>query len=250
MRRASHNGFTLVEMMLAVTLLGLLVTVVSMTWHQGLNGWKRSSAMTEVFQRERVVLGTIAELTQSIVFYRSRGGIYDIVTAEDTEKPSISFVTGSDAMLPPTIGSLGGLRRVTLALLKDENGRPYLGIRNEPALAVEDPGTETPFDVLSADVTGLSIRYRNPRTQAWEEKWEQKALLPAAIEYTITFGGADERTTAVTAIRQVDLPTAAYTMSTGGAAPGETTRGGRVLRRDVPPERPPGPMPGGQVGIQ
>jgi hypothetical protein len=102
-------------------------------------------------------------------------------------------------------------------------------------LGVEETGVEQPFDVLSGEVTGFAVRYRHPRSNAWEEKWEEKNMVPAAIEYTITFGGNDPRVTAVTAVRQIELPAAAYTVNSGGAAPSEQQRSGRVLRRDVAP---------------
>ena len=44
-RRAA--AFTLLEVVLAVTILGLVIGAITATWQAGLNGWKRSAGISE-----------------------------------------------------------------------------------------------------------------------------------------------------------------------------------------------------------
>lgn len=218
-RRAA---FSLLEVMLAVTLLALVVTAVAATWNAALRGWKRSSGLADSLQRERVLMNTLGELVQAVVFYRSEGGLYDMVgQSNDRTGDSISFVTASDVLLPPADALAGAMRRVTISLEQDEAHRYYLAIRNQPALGVTDTAEPVPPRILSADVSGFKVRYFHPRTKVWQDNWEEKNLIPAVVEFTLTIGGDDPRVPATVATRTMTLPTAEYVAQTGGAPPGE-----------------------------
>ena len=47
--RSAGSGFTLLEILLAVGILGILVTVLYGTLSAGLNSWRRGSEATESF---------------------------------------------------------------------------------------------------------------------------------------------------------------------------------------------------------
>lgn len=236
MKPRHHSGFTLVEVMLAVTLFGLIITAVYSIWSSALQGWKRSGSLTETLQRERVVFGVLEELTSSLVFMRSDKALYEIRGEHKDDGDTISFVTASDALLSPSEAGVAGMRRVTLSQEYDEYRQPYLGIRNTAAVAEEGTEPVRPR-VLSAAVTGFTIRYRHPQSGAWQDAWSERNLLPAAIEYTITFtAGTGPQAVATTATRLVELPLATYVMKTGGlGATTKPTPGGRGGGRPAGP---------------
>ena len=71
-RRGSDNaGFTLLEIMLAVTILAVVITAVYTTWSTALRAWKRSVNISDALQRQRIVMDTLDELTKSMVFFNS-----------------------------------------------------------------------------------------------------------------------------------------------------------------------------------
>jgi type II secretory pathway pseudopilin PulG len=233
--RRAEFAFTLLEIMLAVTILALVIAAVYSTWSAGLAGWKRSASVTENLQRERVILDTLADLTQSAVFFRSDKGLYAVEGKHEAQTgDSISFVTGSDSLLPQTEIAAAGMRRVTIMLGRDQRGRAFLGMSNQPALA-PDKAPDPVLHVLSADVCGLGIRYRDPRSVAWVDKWEEQSIIPSAIEYTIAFGANDGRTPPVVVTRTVELPAAQYSMMAAGSGNfglHDTTN--TVSRQDIP----------------
>jgi hypothetical protein len=65
---------------------------------------------------------------------------------------------------------------------------------------------------LSTQVRGFGVRYRDPRSLAWVEQWEESSLIPSAIEYTVAFGPNDGRTPPVVVTRAVELPTAPFAL--------------------------------------
>ena len=92
--------------------------------------------------------------------------------------------------------------------------------------------------MLSADVTGFSVRYRDPRDHKWMDEWTESNLLPDVMEFTVTFRGGRPTDSGVTVLRTVDIPAAAYMMANWtGITP---VSGGAVA-----PSPTPSPTPNG-----
>jgi hypothetical protein len=135
-------------------------------------------------------------------------------------------------LLPPGEAIEAGMRRVTISLETDENRRTYLAIAN--AAAVESPdAVETTPRVLSSEVCGFAVRYRNPQTGVMDDKWEDKNLLPLGIEYTVAFGVNDGRTPPVIVTRSIELPAAEYALAALGQAVDQSNTTNTVTRQDI-----------------
>jgi len=237
-----HNSraFTLLEVLLAVTMLGLVIGAVTATWQAGLNGWRRTAGVSDSLQRERIVMGTLENLTTSIVYARSDDALYDINFAHDPQTgDSVSFVTGSDLLLPQVEASAAGLRRVTIALQHDGRNRSFLGIANSAALEPADNAPGLVWHALSADVCGFAVRFRDPRDGSMVDKWDESNLLPAAIEYTIGFGANDGRTPPVVVTRTIELPIAAYALQQLGQALSQSDTTNTVTTQPISLSKPP-----------
>jgi prepilin-type N-terminal cleavage/methylation domain-containing protein len=236
-----RSGFTLVEVILAVTILSLVITSVYATWSATLMAWRRGSDASEVFQRQRVVMDTLSELAQSVVYFAASPDLYAVT---GTSKPgfgdSVSFVTASDVALPPSEAIAAGMRRVTISMEQDEYGRKYLAILNAPAVSAnQSNNTTTVTDttlqahVLSMDVSGFYVRYLDPRDGTWYDKWEEGSLIPSAMEFTVVFGEQGGRFPPVVVTRGVDLPVAAFIAQNAGVAGGGQSNTNGVQRREV-----------------
>ncbi len=223
LRRTStaRRGFTLVEVLLAVTILSLVVTAVYSTWSAALLAWRRGTDASEVFQRQRIVMDTLTELAQSAVYFGASPTLYAVT---GSSKPgwgdTVSFVTASDVLLPPSEAIAAGMRRVTISMEQDDYGRKYLAIVNAPAVSGEETNITTALQahVLSMDVSGFYVRYLDPRDNTWYDKWEEAGLIPLGMEFTIVFGQQDDRLPPVVVTRAIDLPVAPFIAQTGGIA--------------------------------
>ena len=208
--KTRRSAFTLLEIMLAVTILGLLVIAVSSTWSAGLRGWKRSSGLTETFQRQRIVMDSLTELLQSAVYFQGRNNLYAFITEHNPSGgDSLSFVTASDALLPPCEIIAAGMRRVTITL----DDRSCLVIQNAPALQEPDLATPQTWHVLTSGVTEFSMRFRNTQTDGWKDSWEPADGMPSGLLLTVTFAPLETRDAPVVLTRMVDLPTAKLSRS-------------------------------------
>ena len=118
-----QRGFTLVEVLLAITILSLIITAVYSTWSASLLAWRRGGDASAVFQRQRIVMDTLTELAQSVVYFSESSALYAL---SGTSKPgwgdTVSFVTASDVLLPPSEAIDAGMRRVTISLEQDDYG--------------------------------------------------------------------------------------------------------------------------------
>jgi prepilin-type N-terminal cleavage/methylation domain-containing protein len=229
-----RQAFTLLEVLLAVTILAVVMTAVYATWSAGLAGWKRSSSVSENFQRQRIVMDTLAELTKSAVYFSSRDALYSVIGAHDADNgDSISFVTASDVLLPPSEAIAAGMRRVTISLERDSYNRAYLALANAAALEAADAPESEPH-VLCSDVSGFAVRYRNARTGSMEDKWEENNFPPSAVEYTVAFGANDGRTPPVVVTRTIELPIAQFVMQSQGQAMNNQNTTNTVIRQDIP----------------
>jgi len=211
-RNGMRAGFTLVEVLLAVTILSLVMVGVYGIWSASLKAWKRGGEATEVFQRQRVVMETLTQLAQSAVYFGASPELYAIIGAKNPGLgDSVSFVTASDAFLPPSEGNDIGMRRVIISLERDDYQRTYLAIVNQPALSVKDSSKqELQAHVVSMDVSGFFVRYLDPRDGDWYEKWEDPNVIPSAMEFTVVFGQPGDQIPSVTVTRAIDLPVADF----------------------------------------
>jgi prepilin-type N-terminal cleavage/methylation domain-containing protein len=232
---SKRAGFTLVEILAAVAILSLVLVGVYGLWSGSLRGWRRGGEATEVFQRQRVVMETLGQLAQSVVYFATSPNLYAVIGVKNPGLgDSVSFVTGSDAFLPPSEVTDVGMRRVTISLEQDEYRRTYLAIVNQPALGVtEDSKQEVQAHVISMDVSGFFVRYLDPRDGAWYEKWEDANLIPSAMEFTVVFGQPGDQIPPVTVTRAIDLPVADFVAH--GSIPGlpQLSSTNEVQRRDA-----------------
>jgi prepilin-type N-terminal cleavage/methylation domain-containing protein len=230
----SQAGFTLMEILLAVAILSIVITAVYNTWNAALTAWRRGTDASEVFQRQRVVMDVLAELTQSAVFFTASAPLYTVV---GTKNPglgdSVSFVTASESYLPPSELSDAGMRRVTISVEEDQYRRTYLAIVNQPALRPDDLSAEPlQAHVVSMDVSGFFVRYLDPRDGSWSDKWDDPSVPPLAMEYTVVFGHQGDRLPPVVVTRAVDIPVALF-IAQGTGIGGMQNSTNQVQRRDI-----------------
>jgi prepilin-type N-terminal cleavage/methylation domain-containing protein len=173
-------GFTLIEVVIALTLVGALLAVTFGGLRVGLAAWRQGDARAEHLQRVR-------SLDQLLV--RAVGGAHpyrvDAVGPEPAplafqgERDRLAFVT---ARPPLPLAAPIAFTAVSLAL--EPAG---LTIR-EAALPSRDLfGTLVP--VLSdPSVAAVQFRYLRGEDRTWTERWDgtTEQALPAAVEITLT----------------------------------------------------------------
>ncbi|HET7873910.1 MAG TPA: type II secretion system protein GspJ [Methylomirabilota bacterium] len=183
MTRAGARGFTLLELLLALSIVATMLVILFAGVGVGFKAWRQGEARAEGLQRERGLAQLLARPLAAAFPYlgpADRGGAR--VIRFEGEPDRLSFVTAAPPVpLSPAIA----FTAVTLAM--ERQGAPGLAIR-EKALPNLDPFGPARPAVVDPAVTGLRFRYLREPGAPWQERWDaaQERGLPRAVEITVT----------------------------------------------------------------
>ena len=182
--RADGRGFTLVEVMLAVSILAVVVLLATAALRVGLRAWEAGQRRVDLQQEGRALVELISEALAGASPYQGRLGLNpERVVLFEGEPEEVRFVTNA----PP--------------LMLDAPVAPFhavvLGRKGQDALRLierlvpsDEPFTPGSERVLSRSVTRFSLAYRDA-AGAWQERWDGREAggLPTAVRLELAIGG-------------------------------------------------------------
>ncbi len=185
MKRRAERGFTLIELMLALTIVAILVTMLFGGLRVGLRAWQRGEERAAALQHTRSMTQLLQEALGGIHAYRGQADKDTTAQAQvvmfQGAAERVSFVTVSPPMsLAATIPFIA----VTLSV--DAGDAPGLAIR-EKALPNFDPFEAVAPSVVDPTITAVRFRYLREEG-TWEETWDgvEERAVPRAVEVTLT----------------------------------------------------------------
>lgn len=182
--RAGGRGFTLVEVMLAVSILAVVVLLATAALRVGLRAWEAGQRRVDLQQEGRALVELVSEALAGASPYEGRLGLNpERVVLFEGEPEEVRFVTNA----PP--------------LMLDVPVAPFhavvLGRKGHDALRLierlvpsDEPFAPGPERVLSRSVTRFSLAYRD-ESGAWQERWDGREAggLPTAVRLELAIGG-------------------------------------------------------------
>lgn len=189
------RGFTLLELLIAITLLGLLMAGLLGSLRLGARAWETGAQRLESSARLITIQGFLRQrLTHAIPLF----------VPDPSGRESLVFTGGPEAMtlvttLPDQLGA--GLHVVTLGLHPGDDGASHLGFAWRPLHLDPDgvplPTIEAGRRDLIRDIAGLELGYFGARGRdpdaAWHEVWEDEQVLPTLIRLRIELAEGDRR---------------------------------------------------------
>lgn len=175
-------GFTLMEVVISITILALTLGVLFGAMHLGVRTWERDTSLADTFQRHRVLVDQLAqELRSSVLNARNEKIVFQGTREE------LKFFTAT--------GSLQDKRGAHLMRAVSYRARQKDGlVLHEGPLGLPpsddsfSKGTDT---VLSPDVRELRFEYLDPESSqgVWLNAWDSKVKrrLPAAVRLAIRY---------------------------------------------------------------
>ena len=183
MKRRAAPGFTLIELVLALTIVAILVTMLFGGLRVGLRAWQRGEERATALQHARSMRRFLEDALAGTYWYLGQ-------TDQNTASPAllfkgdpdrVSFVTVSPPLpLPLPIPFMA----VTLSM--DAGNAPGLAVR-EKALPNFDPFEEVAPSVVDPTIASIGFRYLRAGGD-WQDTWDgaEERALPQAVEVTVT----------------------------------------------------------------
>ena len=181
-RRAPPSGFTLLEIVIALAIVGALLTVAFGGLRVALSAWRQGEDRAEVHQHARTLMVVFARSIGSAYPYRIAGEqAPEAVLQFDGYPDRLSFVTRA-APFPLTATIAFTAVRFNL----DTGDEPGLVV-SERALPNQEVWSKATPVFRDPEVTGLHFRYLRPDAD-WEERWDgaTELGLPAAVQVSLT----------------------------------------------------------------
>ncbi len=188
-------GFTLIEVIVALTILGFIALMVSGTFRLGLSSWEKGDAIKDDYQKIRMISQLVSRQIKSAVPYKIKTekaeGNY---LAFDGKAHSLRFVS----TLPIKTRRPEGFVYVVYQF-RDEGGKKgRFVLYEEKALNkdfFEDDLKEDSAVTLFEGISQISFQYyreadtEKNRSEEWVEEWNAKEEkeLPKALRMTVTY---------------------------------------------------------------
>ncbi len=192
----SERGFTLMEMVISLTIMAIMALALWATFKISVDSWAKGTQFIDNNQRQRSTLDLVKKQVASSfgvlapIDIQTGGAIYPVFGGSPT---SVQFVSLTSLRFQEN----PGLTLVSYDAVRDPQGNISLLEREEQYLGL-DPTRETIFDRKDTQVTTLFdnlteflFEYYDPgtleRASGWVKSWDSKETgrLPAAISMTM-----------------------------------------------------------------
>ena len=217
--RPAQAGFTLLELLLALSIMVMATTVAFLTFSTVSRAWQRGQRLTDFLNEGDLVMEQIVAGLRSAYFPDSARGTMsygfwlDDEGGGDMAEDGISWVKLGDALLDPHAPESRAPHRIRLTFEQDDRGRPALAIRAWRPYAQPDDFDPEKLDpmFLSTRVVGLDCEIATNAVEEkleWETDWEETNRLPAAIKITLYIEPLEDGDKPTTITRAVGIPIA------------------------------------------
>lgn len=179
--RRDDRGFTLLELLIALAIVGALLTVAFGGLRVAAAAWRQGEDRAEAHQHARGMAIVLARALGAAYPYRApRGLAPDATLLFDGTERRIEFVS---AATPFPFAVPVAFTAVVISL--EEGERPGLAVRQR-ALPNREPFTEAPVVFHDPTVTSLAFAYLDA-DGTWRESWDGAAenATPRAIRLTL-----------------------------------------------------------------
>ncbi len=183
-KRARCHGFTLLEVVLAAAIMGLLTMAIFRFVQTNIAVVQISAADNAENARYTGLLDLLTTQLQSLP--TGVGALAgDAYKFNDRERDEIVWACSAGPGLLTRYASGEFTVRMRLRPLKEGSDKLQLGIYRKPRTDAEGESEKETWVPLVDDVSGLRIRYFDTRLNAWVERWTDTGTLPRLVELII-----------------------------------------------------------------
>ncbi len=168
----NKKGFTLLELILAITILSIVTLIIGSAFRLGIKAWEKGEAETRETQRLRSLSGMISQSIKSAYSYKMKIEDENVIVFEG-DKNSILFVTASDAGFKWVRYSYkDGALVFTEGILPDKKFMEKIK---------EDE------EVIDSDIGEVKFEYLSTSEEGWQEEWNLGDGIPSAVRVKVAY---------------------------------------------------------------
>ena len=170
------QGFTLLELIISITILSLIALIIGSGFRLSLNAWNKGDAESEAVQTMRVLSGLISQQLKSSYPYKIRIDDEDVVLFKG-EPGSMLFVT---SLSDPFRGGFKWVRYL------HRDGALYYkeGFLPDKEMLDNVPGDE---ELLETEVEEVNFKYYDKEEDDWSGTWDFSDRLPGAVRAQVSY---------------------------------------------------------------
>ena len=223
-----RQGFTLLEILVAVVLLATAFTIIWSTFSATLDGWRRSSEFVDRMNHGDYAIDQLVSSLRSTAFFKNRpdkfGFWLDSKGGGDAPRDSISWVTSGTAFMKPEDPLAKGLHRIMVSVEDTPDGGEGLAIRAFQHLKDEIEKDDVDPWFVSSRVQGLDCEIYNFEEEDWKDEWEDTNAVPSLIQITLYMEPLEKGELPLKVQRIVQIPVAPAVTGavTAAETPGDT----------------------------
>ncbi len=187
--RRPLRAFTILEVMLALAILMMVLSVVYSTWTAILRSKQAADKAAVHAQRSRIALRTIEQALSGVQFFQQNQPYYAFLADTSGQYAYLSVASRLPEAFPGN-GLFGdqSLRRVTFEVERGTNGLPQLVMRQYPLLLATNRVEEAYPIVLAPDLTDFLIEFWDNRRGEWIPEWLFTNQIPTVVRFMLGVG--------------------------------------------------------------
>jgi type II secretion system protein J len=179
------RAFTLLEIMIAISIFALVLTGIYSSWTAILRARKVAGDAAASVQRARISIRIMEDSLGSVESFVRNANYYSFI-GENGSEASLSFVARLAKSFPRS-GKFGDLdvRRLTFTVEKAPDNSRQLVLRQNPVLMDLDIDEKEHPLVLAKNVQDFQLQFWDLRLNDWTDEWTQTNQIPKLVMVTL-----------------------------------------------------------------
>ena len=219
-RAVGKEAFTLLELLIAMSILAIAMTVAYATFSTVITAWKRGTALTDNLHHGDFVIEQLAMALRSTYYPDTKGQApaYGFVHEDNGDGTGgksdvISWVKLGTALVGDDCIFAGSPHRTEFTVERDDEGEGVATMKAWRILGQTedfDP-EEMESTILAKRIVGFNCRAAHELIEGeidWIDEWDHTNQLPAAIEVTLYVDAMDKGKDPVEMKRVIGVPVA------------------------------------------
>ena len=187
-KTSRRGAFTLIEIMVAIAIFGMIVAAIYSTWVLILKSSRIGQEAAAQIQRRRIAVRTIEDSLTCVQSFQASMKYYYFVV-QNGDQPMLSFAARVPAIFPRN-GRFGdfNLRRLTFTVEAGPDSEKDLVLRQNPILMDVDSDEQSYPLVLARHVKNFAVECLDTNN-GWVTEWNDTNSIPLQVRYTLVAGG-------------------------------------------------------------